>query len=190
VATASWDGTARLSDDGTSLVAGSVDNTARIYRAFAWQAAAPSDNGRHTPEQDLEEYKRAYWSRFPTQAPIFINRHVRRLHALQGAVGVVPEGTVIGGYRLLYADGRSADLDVRYGRDLRDWRESGIPQSLGGHSTVAWAGPRWANAPAGETVRLFKRTYENPRPDAEVVCIEFVSRLTQAAPFLVALTLE
>ena len=102
----------------------------------------------------------------------------------------MPEGTIIGGYRLHYADNHSAELDVRYGRDLRDWREDGTPQSLGEHSTVAWAGPRWANAPAAATVRVFKTTCENPRPDAEVVCIEFVSRLTQAAPFLVALTLE
>jgi hypothetical protein len=30
----------------------------------------------------------------------------------------------------------------------------------------------------------------NPRPDAEIVCVGFVSKLTAAAPSLVAMTVE
>jgi len=39
-------------------------------------------------------------------------------------------------------------------------------------------------------LRLYLTPYENPRPDLEVTSIDFVSKLTHAAPFLVALTVE
>ncbi len=39
-------------------------------------------------------------------------------------------------------------------------------------------------------LRLFLSTFDNPRPDVEVPAIDFVSELTPAAPFLVAMTVE
>ena len=42
----------------------------------------------------------------------------------------------------------------------------------------------------GSTLRLYLSSYENPRPDVEVVSIDYVSAMTQAAPFLVAMTIE
>jgi WD40 repeat protein len=290
-----------IGTDGTSLVTGSVDNTARIYRAFAWQTADDSEQGGLSPEERLEHDKRAYWSRwsaitsrlpsplpgriwvtniypynvtadarpktrparpvpardataafgdidlspvynaaldeawipaaslddldldlsalpvgrqavrgvgfdirgviqlgrpapdwsrFPTQVSIPVNGRCQRIHVLQGVVSGELEGAVVGKYRLHYADNQTAELDIRYGRDLRDWRENGAPRSLGESSMVAWTGPRWANAPPGETLRLFKTAYQNPRPDTDIVGLEFVSTLTHAAPFLVAMTIE
>ena len=37
---------------------------------------------------------------------------------------------------------------------------------------------------------MFVRTYDNPRPEMEVVSVDFVSKLAPAAPFLVAMTVE
>jgi len=48
----------------------------------------------------------------------------------------------------------------------------------------------WNDSEAGVPLRLFKRTWENPRPDVIIDRIDFVSRKTEAAPFLVALTAE
>jgi hypothetical protein len=36
----------------------------------------------------------------------------------------------------------------------------------------------------------YKSTRENPRPDVDLVSIDFVSSMSFAAPFLVALTVE
>jgi hypothetical protein len=38
--------------------------------------------------------------------------------------------------------------------------------------------------------RLYHRSWENPRPDVEVLSIDFVSRMTRSGPFLVALTVD
>ena len=66
--------------------------------------------------------------------------------------------------------------------------------ALGGHSKgvlqVAWSSDGQWIATGGQDKNPFKTTYENPRPDAEVVSINFVSRLTQATPFFVGLTVE
>jgi len=37
---------------------------------------------------------------------------------------------------------------------------------------------------------LFLTPYQNSRPDLEIVSIDFVSKLTAAAPFLVAMTVD
>ena len=130
------------------------------------------------------------WYKFPEHVQIPVGRGFRQLHVLQGSIHGELDGAVIGSYRLHYADGQTMDLEMRYGRDLRDWRDSGPPKSLGERAAVAWIGPRWAGASGNEHVRLFRTTYTNPRPEVDVVHIDFVSRMTQAAPFLVALTVE
>jgi WD40 repeat protein/serine/threonine protein kinase len=130
------------------------------------------------------------WSTFPVQAQIPVGRRFRQFHVFQSAIRGELDGAVIGRYRLHYADGDSAELEIRYGRDLRDWRARADAGSLGEHAVVAWSGPPWARAPAGETVRLFRSTYVNPRPDVEVLQIDFVSNMTQSAPLLVAMTVD
>jgi hypothetical protein len=39
-------------------------------------------------------------------------------------------------------------------------------------------------------VRLFLKTWTNPRPTIPITTIDFISEMTSAAPFLVALTVE
>jgi hypothetical protein len=64
---------------------------------------------------------------------------------------------------------------------------------------IAWEGTNPAatdyrtDFPAGEPgkeLRLFVATWENPRPDVEVTSLDLVSRETQSAPFVVAITVE
>jgi hypothetical protein len=58
------------------------------------------------------------------------------------------------------------------------------------HAQVAWTGSNPVADQYQASVRLFMRTYDNPRPEVEVVSVDFVSKLTPAAPFLVAMTVE
>jgi hypothetical protein len=42
----------------------------------------------------------------------------------------------------------------------------------------------------GGSVRLYLSTYENPRPEVEVTHVDYVSKMAQPVPFLVAMTVE
>ncbi len=46
-----------------------------------------------------------------------------------------------------------------------------------------------ANA-ANQPIRLFQTTWENPRPYEEVESVDYVSKITNSAPFLIAITVE
>lgn len=81
---------------------------------------------------------------------------------------------------LHYTDGATAELPIVFGEDTGDFANGGVPT----RGEVAWSG-----GDAG-TVRLFLRTYDNPRPEAEIATLDFISTRADAAPFLVALTLE
>jgi hypothetical protein len=131
------------------------------------------------------------WSQFPEHVRIPVARRFGQMHVLHGTMGGEREGAAIGAYRLLYDDGREMDLDIRYGRDLRDWSSSKDPKPPGEGSAVAWTSCFPARtAAAGDTIRLYRTTYTNPHPERQVVCVEFVSRMTQSAPLLVAVTVE
>jgi hypothetical protein len=93
---------------------------------------------------------------------------------------------------LHYADGTQHELEIVYGRDLRDWWHGGRgdPAAEVTQAKVGWTGSNPVADRYKASVRLFVRTYDNPRPEVEVVSIDFVSKLTAAAPFLVAMTVE
>ncbi len=119
-----------------------------------------------------------------------ICRTFARLHVLHGTGWNEPDGAKIGGYVLHYADGRQLELPILYGQDVRDWW---LPADRGNsiHATVAWTG-RSPALHAGEDcfLRLFKRNWDNPRPEVEVESIDFTSTMTRCGPFLIALTVE
>jgi hypothetical protein len=60
------------------------------------------------------------------------------------------------------------------------------PQS----ATVVWTGSNPATEAVGSSLRLFKRTYDNPKPDLTIETLDFVSTQAESALFLVALTVE
>jgi len=142
---------------------------------------------------DHHKLSRPLWRRFPVRADgIRVGYRIRRLHVLHAAKGVAAESEVIGSYVLHYADGTQQELEIVYGLDLRDWWHGGRgdPSAEVTRAQAAWTGTNPVADRYHATVRLFLRTYENPHPDVEVVSIDFVSKLTAAAPFLVAMTVE
>ena len=126
-------------------------------------------------------------SRSTSVAGISIHRKFARLHVLHGtAFGETP-GMKIGAYILHYADGRQMELPIVYGEDVRDWWQPSDPKDAT-RAAVAWSGPS-PSGPSGG-LRVFQRTWDNPRPDVEVESLDFTSTVTKCAPFLIALTLE
>jgi hypothetical protein len=77
------------------------------------------------------------------------------------------------------------DLPIIYGEDLRDWSVDAERDQPTRNATIAWTGPMGA---AG--MRLFHRPYVNPRPDVEVVSLDFISANAGPAPLVVAITVE
>ena len=130
------------------------------------------------------------WAKFPTRVEIPVGRKFHRLHALHGAGTPTLLGAQIGTYRLHYRDGGSADLPIVYGRDVRGWGATGGALAQPMEAAVAWTGASDLTRSGAAEARLYKRTYENPFPEREVVRITFESTMTSAGPFLVALTVE
>lgn len=100
------------------------------------------------------------------------------------------DGTEVGEYTLYYEDGTSASIPIVYGKDVRDWWSWDKPVDIT-RGQIAWEGKSAAARKAGQLVRLYMVTWENPKPDQKVLSIDYVSTFkSAAAPFLVAITLE
>jgi hypothetical protein len=119
-----------------------------------------------------------------------IGRKFARLHVLHGAAWPEQEGAKVGAYVLHYVDGRQLELPILYGEDVRNWWDVDDRGKEASRATLVWTGQNPAISRANGLLRLFKRTWDNPRPDVVVESIGFTSTMTKCAPFLIALTLE
>ncbi|MGA3145007.1 MAG: hypothetical protein ABSF10_18555 [Verrucomicrobiota bacterium] len=120
---------------------------------------------------------------------IKIGAKVRTLHFLQGASWSADVDTKIGEYVLHYADGATATVPIVYGRSVVDWwinTDGQVPTD----AQIAWTGENEASHKIGYKIQLYTYTVNNPRPGAELASIDFVSTVSDSAPFLVALTYE
>ena len=123
---------------------------------------------------------------------IVIDARFDTLHILQstmfGNAFGADDGTEIGSYVVHYVDGTDERIPIIYGEDVRDWWRSS-DGDVPSRGKLAWGG---TNAAAGDDdqIRLFSSEWGNPHPGTRVWAIDFESRNTACAPFLVALTLE
>jgi hypothetical protein len=126
----------------------------------------------------------------------------RRIHLLQGADGITPEmsGTTIARLIVHYADGSQVRIPIVAGSHLQNWwgpiyktaaGPDARPPSAPG-SELAWTGGNpWLKQEQPEfSLRLYKSTFDNPRPDQEITGLDYLSAVSDAAPFIVGLTLE
>jgi hypothetical protein len=109
------------------------------------------------------------------------------LHATAFAVA---EGTPVAALILHYDDGTQAELDLVYGQHVRNWWQEPAEPSEIPHGKVVWQGNNPIARAAGATLRLYLSTLENPYPDRKVTHLDFVSKGSQAVPFVVALTID
>ena len=87
---------------------------------------------------------------------------------------------------------KDSRLDVRYGDDVQDWwfQPGEEDKDEPGPGRVVWRGSNPLATSKGYSLRLYLRTWENPRPDEVVQSLDYVSTLTESAPFLIAVTVE
>jgi eukaryotic-like serine/threonine-protein kinase len=120
---------------------------------------------------------------------ISVGRVCAKLHFLH-ATGwgySVADGAVVGKYAVHYVDGVTENIFLKKNVDLQEWFHQGPTPlaDLAAAQTIDM-GRNAANIP----VRLFLKTWTNPRPAVPIATIDFVSEMTGAAPFLVGLTAE
>jgi len=129
--------------------------------------------------------------RFPQRVVgIPANRTATNIHFLHGTAWDALYGTVIGRYRVNYANGESRDAKIIFGRNVRDWWFPPTQPQLTMGAAVAWQGSNPASRQLGMAVRVYKFTWINPLPDVEIKSIDFESAMEKPAPFLLAITLE
>ena len=129
--------------------------------------------------------------RFPRRVNgLPIQRRCQRLHFLHGSAWSSLFGTLIGHYVVHYANGQTRDLKLIFGRNIRDWWFPASQPQMTPGATVAWEGSNAASRELGMSLRLYKMTWDNPQPEAEINSIDFVSAMEKPAPFLIAITVE
>ncbi len=95
----------------------------------------------------------------------------------------IPAGTQVGQYDVVYADGETASLPIRFGEDVVKWNNAmdRLP---------TWSRIGWDEGVYNTYKVLCQTCWENPRPAVEIESVNFVSANANPAPFLVAITLE
>src|SRR5262245_23134406 len=103
----------------------------------------------------------------------------------------VPDGTLIGEYRLTYDDKSTLTIPIVYGQDVRDWfyveDEAGTERGK-----IVWNGENERASLLGAKIRLYLTSWKNPHPDKKILTIDYLGKKdeTPAAPFCVAISLE
>lgn len=128
---------------------------------------------------------------FPEQVRgLVLNHPGQRLHFLHGTGWTAEAGVTIGSFVIRYANGYELRIPILYGRDVLGWwRFPNEKQEAIGPAS-AWTGENEAAKRAGASLRIFKTTWVNPLPSEAIKSIDYVSAMTAAAPFLLAVTVE
>lgn len=129
--------------------------------------------------------------RFPRSVDgIAVNRRAARLHFLHATAWDAPHRTVVGVYRIHFADGKVVEWNMSFGENIREWWSASAAPKLYPSARVVWQGSNEASRRLGMSVRLFQAVWVNPRPEVEISSIDLASAMERPAPFLVAVSTD
>ncbi|MBI4658431.1 MAG: hypothetical protein HY735_06230 [Verrucomicrobia bacterium] len=128
--------------------------------------------------------------RFPKEVKdIKIGQSCGQIHFLQATGWQARDGTKVGAFIVHYQDGQAEEVPIVYGTHVRDWwTQPGTPTVTA--SEVAWKGANAASSGSGVSLQLYKTTWKNPRPDAQIASLDYVSAMSSSAPFLIAVAVD
>jgi RNA polymerase sigma factor (sigma-70 family) len=143
--------------------------------------------------QGTEWRQRSY--KFPDKVQqIRVGTTGRKIHLLHANSAFDdPAGTTVASLVLHFADGESAQFDIRQGIEVLDWWEwpgAAVKQPRGTNTIVAWKGKNPPAEHQGARVRLFDTAFVNPYPEKEIQSLDYISAMAGSAPFMAALTIE
>ena len=100
-------------------------------------------------------------------------------------------GVPIGTLRVCYSDGTAANIEIRYGLNVLEWKlgDKLLPYCYGAADSLgaSTASMRVRDA-AGNNAFFYASSWGNPHLAKEIARIELISGGTEATPFLLALT--
>jgi hypothetical protein len=130
-------------------------------------------------------------TRFPRQITgMRVELTCQRLHFLHASGWRAVEGTQIGQYVLHYDDGETAVIPLVYGQNTSDWWFYPNDPPNVSDAEVVWQGVNQASLSSNEALRLYKFTWENPRPEHGITQLDLFSTMASSAPYLIAVTAE
>ncbi len=121
---------------------------------------------------------------------VAVKRKCRRLHFLHGTGWRVEDGVAIGQYVIHYGDGQTQQVAIIYGENVRDWWFNPKLDPPTSRAVVAWTGKNAALRDKEMLARVYRFTWENPRPEAEISSMDLISANTSSSPFVIAITAE
>jgi hypothetical protein len=119
-----------------------------------------------------------------------VNRKCASLHFLHGASSMAGNGSKIASFVVHFRDGGSAEVPIIYGRDVKTrWFDQKQKSELEAPK------PAWISSPdkvgtGGKSLRLYVNSWRKQDGDSDVTTIDFISHMTESAPFLLAITAE
>ena len=132
---------------------------------------------------------------FPISFPekverIEVNRKCSSIHFLHGTLFETTPGTKIASFIIKSTGGKTDEVPIVYGKDVKTrWFDRGEPGALA-NPKPAWVSPPEQIGTTGKSLRLYVTSWSNQNPDSGIQSIDFVSHMTDSAPFLVAITVE
>ncbi len=176
----SWQPARRMEDLDLNLAA--LPSGVRVFGGVEFDVRGVIQLRRAAPDCEL----------FPQQVAIPVRQKFKRFHVLHGTWFFLQNGAVIGAFAIHYADGSQAEVPVLYGEHVRQADPTESPEDTNSDCTsgaVAWKSPARASRLDWQ-LRLYQATFVNPKPNLEVIGIDYVSKMTRCGPFLVAMTVE
>ena len=121
---------------------------------------------------------------------ITLSRAFHKLQLLHACAGKEEAGTLVAKIVVHYRDGQRREIPVNYGEEVRDWWLWEFEPVSDPNTTMAWTGSNLNVRSQNGSLRLYRTTWINPRPQTEVASVDYVSGQSRSAPFMVALTME
>jgi hypothetical protein len=121
---------------------------------------------------------------------IKVDKKFDKLHILHSTAWNTENDTIIGEYTITWDDDTTITIPITYGKDVLDWwYRDDSPEPTEGK--VVWKGENEASKALNSKIRLYRTTWDNPKPDLKVKSIDYsATKKTNAAPFCVAMTVE
>jgi len=120
-----------------------------------------------------------------------VQQRCHALHFLHSGGWSTADGTDVGEYVVRYEDDTERTIPLSYAENIWNWWDlPGRTAPMKEGTILAWRGRNPLSDRSKIDLLLFHFRWENPRPNVVISSITFRSRMTQCAPFLVALTAE
>lgn len=119
---------------------------------------------------------------------IEVNQKAPAIFFLQASAWGEEEGKEVGQYIIHFEDNSTDTISIKYLDIIRDWW-IGEEDPMPANASIAWTGLNDITEDRGMQIRLFNFKWDNPNPEKAIKSIDFVSTMTNVAPYLVAITL-